>query len=619
MIPFPVAHWGSGAFTASPSFFAPLTHTMVPTTALGGSGFSFSRSGTTAYVPDWENVLRLAAASPARFVGARMVRNLLAKSEALDDAAWTKASATIGTGVSDPEAGTSAFTMTATGVNAGLYQRFQTQPNPVTLVSSVWIRRRTGTGTVRLLANATGGSVGATLTLTSSWQRFSVAESGGADRYFFIEIATNTDAIDLWHPQYEDVTGQGNQNPSEYVSTGVLSAPFHGSGIDSVKCYATENGNTVASNVVTEASGTAITVANGASSATCDASGPFGFLIEETRSNLLQATSETFSNAAWTKTRTTITADSTAGPSGYVTADTINEDNSTNTHTVGQTLVKAASAITYTFSVYLKQSGRTWATVGIQSATNWAECYFDVGNGVVGSSNATGFTFVSAEIKPAANGFYRCIITGTTDATTVLVPYITPASADNTNNIVGLNAAALIAWGAQIEVGSFVTTLSPQGATSHVSEAFSYSTFASNASATVGTAYAEVTSEWATAPAANPIVAFGTATAYPLYSNSEAATVIRTNDGTNNVAKTGLSSTATGVRKRAASWTGTTLAITGDGATAATGTFDGNMGSTAIGVGGPTTYTGVVWTGTIRNVKLYTVAANAAQLKTLTA
>ncbi len=58
---------------------------------------------------------------------------------------------------------------------------------------------------------------------------------------------TNAGAItvEVWGAQLEDITGQSNTNPGEYVSVGVLSAPYHGAGVDGVKYFSTLNGNTV--------------------------------------------------------------------------------------------------------------------------------------------------------------------------------------------------------------------------------------------------------------------------------------------------------------------------------------------------------------------------------------
>jgi hypothetical protein len=52
--------------------------------------------------------------------------------------------------------------------------------------------------------------------------------------------------VEVYGPQYESVWGQSNQNPSEYVPT---------SGAPASKYFSNENGNTVSSNVVTEAVG----------------------------------------------------------------------------------------------------------------------------------------------------------------------------------------------------------------------------------------------------------------------------------------------------------------------------------------------------------------------------
>lgn len=614
MMVFPVSHWGTG-LQASPSFVAPLANTLIPTVALGGYSIAFARA-SIAYVADWENILRLCKSDEARFTGARRVQNLLVKTEALNDAAWTKVNASITTGVSDPLGGTTAFTMTATGANAELYQQFTGLSTSQTRCSSVWMRRRTGTGQIQLTAKGTGRVI--TSSVTSSWQRLAVTDAADATSYFDVFLPVSGDAVDLWHPQHEDVTGQSNTNPGEYVSASVLSSPFNGANVDTVKYFSTLNGNTVSSFVVTEATGAAINTTNGASTATCDSTGPFGILIEENRTNIA-ANTEAFDNAYWSKFRATITADSTASPNGIKTADTLVEDNTTGNHGFARAFTKSATPITYTLSAYVKKSGRDWCFLSGDDGTVIFGGYFNVNTGVTGGIVSGNFTNCSTTISPAANGFYRLTFTGTSNSTTTIDAYVMSATADGTNSFAGSNSAALFVWGLQLEVGSFASSYAPNG-TARPYDGFTYSPFAGNASATNGTAYAEAKTEWATSNGTVPLVSFGIAasTLYPLYSSTEAATVIRTNDGTNNVGKTGIASMNTAPRKVAASWIGATLAVTGAGAVPATGTFDGNMGITAIGIGNPTTGTGTVWSGNIRNVKMWTVAATPLQLKTLT-
>ena len=108
----------------------------------------------------------------------------------------------------------------------------------------MWIKRISGSGNIQLLSDA---GTTAIASVSTSWQRFSKTETCVGGSYGGVGIATSGDVIAIWWPQQEDVTGQSNQNPSEYVSVGVLSAPFHGAGVDGVKYFSTLNGNTVAS------------------------------------------------------------------------------------------------------------------------------------------------------------------------------------------------------------------------------------------------------------------------------------------------------------------------------------------------------------------------------------
>ena len=51
--------------------------------------------------------------------------------------------------------------------------------------------------------------------------------------------------------QHEDVTGQSIKTPSEYVSTNLLSSPFHGANVDGVKYFDTDiNGIAIPENTL---------------------------------------------------------------------------------------------------------------------------------------------------------------------------------------------------------------------------------------------------------------------------------------------------------------------------------------------------------------------------------
>ena len=122
--------------------------------------------------------------------------------------------------------------------------------------------------------------------------------------------------IDVTDKQLENVTGQTNQNPSEYVSVGVLSPPYpqtmaggsiSATGTDGVGYSDRLNGITVASNIETEAVGALIdstqaAAAGGVTAGVVTADGPIGYYSEGARTNLLGTTSairRTMTDVGW--------------------------------------------------------------------------------------------------------------------------------------------------------------------------------------------------------------------------------------------------------------------------------------------------------------------------------
>ena len=125
--------------------------------------------------------------------------NLVNYSGDLTKSNWVKSNASIGSGVSDPFGGTAAFTITATGAPALVYEN-NAGPG-ANYVSSMWIRRRTGSGAVYLRTPANANT---TVALTSSWQRFSTSGPPNAGTAWIVAaLATSGDAIDVYAPQLE--------------------------------------------------------------------------------------------------------------------------------------------------------------------------------------------------------------------------------------------------------------------------------------------------------------------------------------------------------------------------------------------------------------------------------
>lgn len=130
-------------------------------------------------------------------------RNLLLQSEALNVSPWALTSATLSAGVSDHLGGTAAFTLTATEANGQILQSVGgSLGTGQTYAGSIWIRRRTGSGTVSLFNPNNGGF--AALSLTSSWQRLSAVGAGAADTNVHgVRLATSGDAVDIAFAQLE--------------------------------------------------------------------------------------------------------------------------------------------------------------------------------------------------------------------------------------------------------------------------------------------------------------------------------------------------------------------------------------------------------------------------------
>jgi hypothetical protein len=179
-----------------------------------------------------------------------------------------------------------------------------------------------------------------------------------------------------------------------------------------------------------------------------------GLLVEESRQNLLLR-SENFSdtNPDQITFRGDVTADQAIAPNGTLTADSFLETTDTGNHIVQCHSHSYSSGTTYTYSVFLKPNGRDTniRVKGANTTTFAVEAYFDL----TGSGSVASVVDGTAQIQSYNNGWYRCILTGASNANAVTAMQVHSSSS------VGDATKGLYLWGAQLEAGSFATSYIP--------------------------------------------------------------------------------------------------------------------------------------------------------------
>ena len=122
--------------------------------------------------------------------------------------------------------------------------------------------------------------------------------------------------------------------------------------------------------------------------------------------------SNTFTNAAWTKTAVTVTANSTTAPDGTTTASTLAFTNATNS--LNQAFSPSNTPFV-TQSIYLKAGTDTTYTLTSSNSiqTYGASCTFNLSTGIAGSVTqfGAGVTGSTAAMVSVGNGWYRCSLT----------------------------------------------------------------------------------------------------------------------------------------------------------------------------------------------------------------
>ena len=164
--------------------------------------------------------------------------------------------------------------------------------------------------------------------------------------------------------------------------------------------------------------------------------------------------SQDFTNAVYSKIRSSITANTTTAPDGTTTASKIVEDTTNNTHIIRRSFTTVVNT-TYPLSCFVKSAGNSRRT-GF-GATQSGSDIFDIDNGTI-ITNASG----NATMVSFGNGWYRISTTFTATATTTNIDLrIQSNSATDAGNLQGDGTSGYFIWGFQAEVGTSASTYLP--------------------------------------------------------------------------------------------------------------------------------------------------------------
>jgi len=153
--------------------------------------------------------------------------NLLTQSNTFSNAIWAKSGTTVASGATDRFGGTSAWTVTATGANGQLYQGV-TGNTSTNYVPAIWVKRRTGTGNIKLYNPSAGAAT--IIAVDNTWKQFAVPGAGAGSTYCDLLIETSGDAVDISEATLSAVTYETTPRAQDQVIT--TAAAYYGPRVD---------------------------------------------------------------------------------------------------------------------------------------------------------------------------------------------------------------------------------------------------------------------------------------------------------------------------------------------------------------------------------------------------
>jgi len=381
--------------------------------------------------------------------------NLITYSQDFSNAAWTKSGTTsiTATGVTDPNGGTTAVTVSFPSLADEMYQ--QAGGLLTGEFTNSWYVKGTAGETIAIWALGASYEL---KTLTGAWQRVSHTSN----------LSSNT----------------------AYVAIGRASS---GATATSVSvAFAQGEMGVMTDYIATTSSAVSVGPVSGlprldySGGASCPSA-----LLEPQRTNSITSSESTATG--WTFTNSSSAVNQTASPDGYVNADSIIPDATSGQHAINSANITASGS--FTLSAFVKAGEHTKVAIR-ESANTGSYASFNLATGTKIEDNVSGASF----IQSYGNGWYRIGVTGTFSGTIRLGinvlsnAYTTGNPSSGTTFFAGNGTDKLFCWGMQCELGatyasSYINTLST--AVTRVADAASKTGISSLIGQTEGTIYWE--------------------------------------------------------------------------------------------------------------------------------